>query len=78
MRTATVDVQDVSPQHDCTQLEVTVVSPTFEGLPKFKRRDMVNGSLDGLRKEPDLQFDVVALHMLSPTEAAAESSNVSN
>lgn len=71
MRTASVDVQDVSPHQDCSQLEVTVVSPFFDGKPKFKRRDMVNSSLDGLRKEPDFCSDIVALHMLSPSEAAA-------
>ena len=71
VRTATVDVQDVSPHQDCSQLEVTVVSPFFEGKPKFKRRDMVNSSLDGLRKDPNFYSDIVTLTMLSPSESAS-------
>ena len=70
VRTATVNVQDVSPQHDCSKLEVTVVSPFFEGLAKFKRRNMVNGSLNGLRKEPGFHADIVQWHLYSPAEAA--------
>jgi acid stress-induced BolA-like protein IbaG/YrbA len=53
---------------------VTVVSPFFEGLANFKRRDMVQGSLDGLRKEPGFRADIVKLNMYSPAEAATESS----
>ena len=71
VRTATVDVQDVSPHQDCSQLEVTVVSPFFEGKPKFKRRDMVNSSLDGLRKDPNFCSDFVTLTMLSPSESVS-------
>lgn len=70
VRTATVNVQDVSPQHDCSRLEVTVVSPFFDGLANFKRRDMVNGSMNGLRKEPGFRADIVQWHLYSPAEAA--------
>jgi acid stress-induced BolA-like protein IbaG/YrbA len=68
VRTATVDVQDVSPEHDYSRLEITVVSPFFEGLAKFKRRDMVNSSLNGLRSEPGFYSQVVEMHLYSPAE----------
>jgi acid stress-induced BolA-like protein IbaG/YrbA len=68
VRTATVDVQDVSPEHDYSRLEITVVSPFFEGLAKFKRRDMVNNSLNGLRSEPGFYSQVVEMHLYSPAE----------
>jgi acid stress-induced BolA-like protein IbaG/YrbA len=68
VRTAKVDVVDVSPQHDCTKLEVTVVSPFFDGLANFKRRAMVYASLDGLWEEIGFHADIVKLNMYSPAE----------
>jgi len=68
VRTADVTVNDVSPQHDCSRLEVMVVSPRFDGLPVFKRRDMVNGYLADLRKEPGFGANIAKLNMFSPQE----------
>lgn len=72
VRTANADVVDVSPQHDCSELEVTVVSPFFDGLANFKRRDMVHKSLDGLWKELGFHPQIVKLNMYSPAEHATE------
>lgn len=68
VRTATVDVQDLSEAHDFSQLHVVVTSPFFEGMPKFKRRDMVNASLNDLRRESWWK-SAVTLEMQSPSEA---------
>ena len=69
VRSATVDVQDVSEARDFSQLHVVIVSKYFENLPKFKRRDMVNSSLNDLRRESWWK-SAVTLEMLSPSEAA--------
>jgi acid stress-induced BolA-like protein IbaG/YrbA len=58
----------VSPQRDCSQLEVTVVSPFFEDMAKFKRKDLVNQSLQCLRREPNFHSQVVTMNLYSPSE----------
>jgi stress-induced morphogen len=68
VRTAAVDVQDVSTLRDNSQLAVTVTSPRFENLATFKRRDLVNGSLDLLRREPTFTAKIVTLHLVAPSE----------
>ena len=51
---------------------MTVVSPFFEGLANFKRRDMVHASLNELRKEPGFHADIVQINLHSPAEAAEQ------
>jgi hypothetical protein len=49
-------------------LQVTVISPKFENIANFKRRDLVNGSLDCLRREPTFTAKIVGLTLLAPSE----------
>jgi stress-induced morphogen len=65
IRSANVEVKDLS--NDASALEVTVVSPKFEGLQKFKRRDMVMASLDELHKQ-GVQFNIATLNMMTEDE----------
>jgi hypothetical protein len=67
VRTATVDVQS-SP--DGKEYTITVVSPTFENVPPFKRRDLVTKSLGSLRIECPAftSCQVIQLNLFSPLE----------
>jgi acid stress-induced BolA-like protein IbaG/YrbA len=67
VRTAQVDV-NVTP--DGKQYTITVISPTFENLPPFKRRDLVQKSLGSVRTEIPFfaSCQITALHVYSPTE----------
>jgi acid stress-induced BolA-like protein IbaG/YrbA len=67
VRTAQVDV-NVS--EDGKQYTITVVSPTFENLPPFKRRDLVQKSLGTVRQEiPSFAASQIKeLHVYSPSE----------
>lgn len=67
VRTASVDV-NVTP--DGKQYSITVTSPTFENLPQFKRRDIVQKCLGTARAEiPSFaSCEITALHLFSPSE----------
>jgi stress-induced morphogen len=65
MHTANVECIDVSgPLCDGSKLELTVVSPQFQGLPVFKRRQLVNDALNSLRCQPDFKSDIVTYNLL--------------
>jgi acid stress-induced BolA-like protein IbaG/YrbA len=67
VRNANVDVQ-VSP--DGKQYTITVISPHFENLPPFKRRELVQNSLGSVRTEVPLfaSCQVTQLNLHSPAE----------